>query len=200
MLYIDAQRIVKLMINALSINFENNWNPYRIAPKQDMIRALGAPEGVADRLRVVAFAELQARDSFQWAADFFTEAPPEWRERWREFAAVENRHAQMLLDRAGELGVRLDERAVSDKLSRLCRVARDPVLFLFMISSAEERGMEAGFTIGEQMKPYDEVSAGIFRTIAEEEVEHVEMANKVLSGYNLEELKERARAANREIC
>jgi len=179
-------------MQSASFTFENNWGSFSLG-KPDSIRALSSPEGVADRLRVVAFAELQARDAFRYGAARFPEVPAEWREAWLRFAEVEDRHAQMLLSRMAELGVEPGARVVSDKLTRLCRKAEDAVTFLFLLSSAEERGMEAGQVLGEQMKAYDPVSAALFAQIAEEEVEHVETATAQLKGVELEPLRAKAR-------
>jgi uncharacterized ferritin-like protein (DUF455 family) len=177
------------------ITFSNNWSPFRtVLHKPDNIRPLTNPEGVADRLRVVAFAELQARDAFLWGAERFPEAPEHWRADWLRFAEVEDRHAQMLLSRMAELGVSADARTVSDKLTRLCRKAEDPVSFLFLLASAEERGMEAGSILGKQMQAVDAVSAALFAQIADEEVEHVASAKAALEGQCYDTLRERARA------
>jgi hypothetical protein len=99
----------------------------------------------------------------------------------------------MLLSRMGELGVSPGGRPVSDKLTRLCRKAEDAVTFLFLLSSAEERGMEAGEVLGEQMMPYDPLTAALFAQIAEEELEHVDTAKAQLGGVDLEPLRARAR-------
>ncbi len=188
-----------LQFKASDIEITNLWAPFRLG-KPDYVRPMGAREGVSDRLRLVAFAELQARDMFLWGAErYASEAPEALIAQWRAFATVENRHAQMLLDRMAELSVEPGERIVSDKLSRLCLKSNDPSIFLFLLSSAEERGMEAGFVLGEQMFPYDEVSARIFKQIAEEEVEHVEAANTAMAGLDLEALRVQARAINQML-
>ncbi len=175
------------------IHHANGYHPFRLG-KPDTIRPLSAPEGVADRLRVVAMAELQARDLFRYGAERFGALVPTlWGEHWRRFAEVEDRHAQMLLTRMGELGVDPAARLVSDKLTRLCRATEDPVLFLFLLSSAEERGMEAGNVLGKQMRAVDPASAALFAQIAEEEVEHVDSAHQALAPFALPELRERAR-------
>lgn len=175
------------------ITYSNGYQPFRIG-KPDTIRPLSAPEGVADRLRVVAFAELQARDLFRYGCERFGAlVPAQWRADWERFAAVEDKHAQMLLTRMVELGVDVGARAVSDKLSRLCRSTDDAVLFLFLLSSAEERGMEAGNVLGKQMGVVDAVSAALFAQIAAEEVEHVESARDALAPFAQPELRERAR-------
>lgn len=183
-----------------TIDLASNWQPFRVQThKPDSIRGLVAPGGVEDRLRVVAFAELQARDAFRWGAERFPDAPADWREAWLRFAEVEDRHAQMLLDRMVELGLDAGTRTVSDKLTRLCHLAEDPVTFLFLISSAEERGMEAGFTLGREMKKVDETSAAIFDQIANEEVEHVDMAKAALAPFDHAELQARARELSKRI-
>lgn len=176
------------------ITFINSWKPFQISlHKPDPIRALGKVGGVEDRLRVVAFAELQARDAFLWGAERFPEAPEAWRETWRRFAVVEDRHAQMLLSRMEELGLGVADRAVSDKLTQLCRRADNPITFLFLLASAEERGMEAGSILGKQMVAVDPISAALFAQIAEEEVEHVADAKAALAGHCPDTLRNIAR-------
>lgn len=188
------------MWKASEITKKNGWLPFRVASKGDPVRGLSSSEGVADRLRLVCFAELQARDVFLSGIERFTsQAPAEWIDAWRRFSEVEDRHAQMLLDRMSELGVDPAGRFVSDKLTKMCEAAGDPVLFLFLLSSAEERGMEAGFVLGEQMKAVDPESASVFARIAAEEVEHVAMARNALSGRSPEELQARARIVSAKV-
>ena len=184
-----------------SIHFDSGYLPFRpTAGKPDGVRPLGAVGGVEDRLRLVAFAELQARDLFRYGAERFSaSALPGWRETWLRFAEVEDRHAQLLLSRMHELGFAPGARTVSDKLSRLCRATDDVVLFLFLLSSAEERGMEAGVILGEQMQKVDATSAALFAQIAREEVEHVDAARAALAPYDAENLKERARLLSAQV-
>ncbi len=186
------------MWQASEITKETRWSPFQVrAGKSEAIRGLTALDGVADRLRLVCFAELQARDAFRYGAARFAEtAPKAWIEDWLRFAAVEERHAQMLLDRMAELGVEHGAKAVSDKLTALCEAAPDALTFLFLLSSAEERGMEAGSILGKQMQSVDPVSAAVFAQIAEEEVEHVAMAKAALKDHEEEALRVRARAVN----
>jgi uncharacterized ferritin-like protein (DUF455 family) len=177
------------------ITEQTGWRPFKTRlVKPDLIRAISTKEGIADRLRVVAFAELQARDAFLWGVERFPEAPADWRKSWAEFALVEDRHAQLLLNRMSELGVDPGERWVSDKLTKLCKEATDPVTFLFCLSSAEERGMEAGMALGKQMQPHDAISAAIFAQIAQEEVEHVNMAKAALAECVYDDLRARAKS------
>ncbi len=182
-------------MRSANIHFQNGYEPFRpTAGKPDAVRPLAAQGGVEDRLRLVAFAELQARDLFFYGAEKFAGQVPElWVNDWKRFAEVEDTHAQLLLTRMAELGLSPGARTVSDKLSRLCRAATDPVLFLFLLSSAEERGMEAGNVLGREMAKVDEASALLFARIAREEVEHVESARSALAPFAGAELQERAR-------
>jgi uncharacterized ferritin-like protein (DUF455 family) len=177
------------------VHYEKGYAPFRpTGGKPDGVRPLAAAGGVEDRLRLVCFAELQARDLFRFGAERFRTARPDWAAEWLRFALVEDRHAQMLLTRMGELGVDPGARTVSDKLSRLCRSADDVVLFLFLLASAEERGMDAGVVLGDQMRKIDPASAEIFAQIAREEVEHVEVARGFLAPFAPADLRARARA------
>lgn len=182
-------------MRAQDIQFKNAYSPFRpTRGRPDGVRPLMATGGVEDRLRLVAFAELQARDLFLYGAERFAAvAPAVWIENWERFAEVENRHAQMLMERMQELGVDPGGRSVSDKLSRLCRATDDVVLFLFLLASAEERGMESGVVLGEQMARVDARSAEIFAQIAREEVEHVEAARSALAPFAAAELQAKAR-------
>src|SRR5436309_133432 len=48
-----------------------DWNPFDIAPPgspQQAPRSINNLDGVGDRLRAAAFAEIQAREAFYWAA------------------------------------------------------------------------------------------------------------------------------------
>ena len=59
-------------MDANSIRFSDGYKPFRpVAGKTDPTRGLTAPGGVADRLRLVAFAELQARDLFLYGVERF---------------------------------------------------------------------------------------------------------------------------------
>jgi uncharacterized ferritin-like protein (DUF455 family) len=176
-------------------HFANQYAPFRpTSARADGVRALAALGGVEDRLRLVAFAELQARDLFRYGAErFAAEAPADWIADWLRFAEVEDRHAQMLLTRMLELGLDPGARTVSDKLTRLCYAAGDATMFLFILSGAEQRGMEAGQILGEQMRTIDPASAAIFAQIAGEELEHVHSAHAALAPFMGAALRNRAR-------
>lgn len=177
-------------IVAKYINAANFWSPFVIQPRPEKMRALHSEHGVGDRLRAVAFAEIQARDGFLWGANFFTTAPKQWRTAWLRFAEMEDQHAQLLLDRAAALGVSLGERAVSDSLLKMFHKADRPEVFYYSISTAEQRGMEVGLSMIEPMKEVDPVSAAIFERCALEEEEHIATASKHLHDFDLEALRE----------
>jgi uncharacterized ferritin-like protein (DUF455 family) len=129
-------------------------------------------------MRAAAFAEIQAREAFNWGADRWTDAPDALRSAWRGLAHAEDRHLGWLLKRMQELGIAVDEREVSDQLwvsLTSCVSARD---FAHYMASAEERGRKAGERFHEALLERDPVSAAIFGRIAEEEVEHIALAQK----------------------
>lgn len=183
-----------MQLQADSINYHTGYQPFRVAARADSMRSLESGAGVADRLRAVAVAELQARDGFLWAAEKFADsADTRWIDAWRRFAAVENRHAQMLLDRMAELGVSLEERQVNNKLINIFTQADSPEFFWYLIFTAEQRGMEVGLKMCDQIEKVDAKSAAVFRQIAEEEVEHIEEAKEQMAGLDIEALKARSK-------
>ena len=179
-------------ILAKDVTVKNAWKPFSVSNKPDRLRSINTIEGVIDRLRLVSFAEIQAREAFLWAAKTFFETPTEWREQWKKIAADENRHSQLLMDRLFELGGKIEDRLVSTFIYTQCIKAMDPILFTFIISSSEERGMENGLLMSTQMAQVDQKSAEIFALIAEEEKTHIQISNAILAEYNPMHLRERA--------
>jgi rubrerythrin len=135
-------------------------------------------EGVGDRIRIAAFAELQAVHGFRYGAAKFQDAPKSLRSEWLGLALAEERHLGWLTTRAKELGVRLDERPVSEDLWRSLVGCRSAEEFAWYMSHAEERGRLAGERFSVALAVVDPESASIFRRIAEEEVAHVELASR----------------------
>lgn len=166
------------------VNPAPEWLPFRIADRArgerpDPTRSMDTPEGVTDRLRAAAFAELQAQHAFEWAAEHFAgDASEGLRQAWRELAIAEKKHLHWLLQRLHELGSHESDRKVSDQLwlsLRACTSARDFALFM---ASAEERGRIAGERFHQAMLERDPISAKIFGDIAREEVEHIQLASR----------------------
>jgi uncharacterized ferritin-like protein (DUF455 family) len=139
------------------------------------MRAPHTKEGICDRLRAVAFAELQAHKAFDWAAGYFEDAPKALRIEWKGLALAETRHYTWLMNRLEELGGKPDERPVSNSLWYSIRTCTNARQFAFAVATAEHRGRLAGEKLFKKIKTHDAVSAEIFRKIAEEEVSHVEL-------------------------
>lgn len=159
-----------------------DWSPFvlakgKYAPEG---RNLKSPEGVGDRLRSAAFAELQAVRGFRWAAEQgFSDASAELRATWLMLALEEEKHLGWLLARMADLNQTPGGRPVSDVLWRSYLQCVTAEQFVRFMGSAEERGQIAGERFYELLKPIDLVSAEIFKKIAEEEAEHVRLARAV---------------------
>jgi len=161
------------------------WAPFKLAENQ----AFGAPtrpietlDGVGDRLRSAAFAEIQAREAFLWACVRFEDAPVALKEEWQTLAIAEHKHLGWLLTRLNELGFTAAERTVSDFLWKSFHQCEDARSFSLFMSSAEERGRKAGHRFHEFLAEKDPKTAEIFRAIAVEELEHVQLAEKFFPG------------------
>jgi len=158
-----------------------NWEPFDVTlPGERTVetRPIDTLPGIGDRLRTAAFAELQAREAFRWAADTFTDAAQELRQAWLGLANEEEKHMNWLLARMQTLGLSITERKVSDMLWQslmTCKTGRE---FAAFIATAEERGRKAGVRFKEAMAKTDPESARIFGQIAKEEVAHIEIAKR----------------------
>jgi uncharacterized ferritin-like protein (DUF455 family) len=157
------------------------WTGFTVLPRGELApgpRAITSREGIADRLRAAAFAEIQAREAFAWAAAHFEDAPSACRTAWKGLALAEDRHLNWLLRRLEELGFRSDERPVSDHLWVSLRSCTRADEFAHLIARAEERGRKAGERFREAMAVVDPISSAIFGKIADEEVEHIRLADR----------------------
>jgi uncharacterized ferritin-like protein (DUF455 family) len=158
-----------------------DWSPFLVAShsaKGDPIRALDQADGVGDRLRTAAFAEVQAREAFLWAADHFEEASGALKRTWRALALAEQRHLDWLLQRMQELSVPINARKVSDQLWHSLRACKKAEEFAVYMASAEDRGRKAGERFHQALKSSDPVTAEIFGKIAAEEIEHIALASR----------------------
>lgn len=158
-----------------------DWAPFAVLPRSERPkppRAIETRDGIGDRLRSAAFAELQAYYAFLWGAEKFEDAPAGLRSEWRGLALAEERHLGWLLKRMTELGIAVDEKPVSDWLwvsLTNCTSAREFAVFM---ASAEERGRKAGARFHEALAAIDPTSSKVFGKIAEEEVEHIRLADR----------------------
>ena len=156
-----------------------NWDPFLVCEPDEYApapRGINTPEGLGDRMRVAAFAELQAREAFRWAADTLLDSDDELRAAWRRISDDENRHLQMLLGRMAELGVRPEARPVSDRLWRSLRACQNTAAFVAYMRTAEERGRAAEESFRRQFAERDPVTAALFGKIADDEAEHIALA------------------------
>ncbi len=156
-----------------------NWAPFAVCEPDAYAaapRGINTPEGLGDRMRVAAFAELQAREAFRWAADTLLDADAELRAAWRRISDDEDRHLNLLLGRMAELGVKPEARLVSDRLWRSLRACRTAREFLAYMKTAEERGRAAEESFRRQFAERDPVTAAIFGRIADDEAEHIALA------------------------
>ena len=159
-----------------------NWDPFLVCDPDEYApapRGVNTAEGLGDRMRIAAFAELQAREAFRWAADTLLDATDEQRLGWRRIAADEDRHLKMLLGRMAELGIRPEERAVSDRLWRSLRACRTTQEFSAYMKTAEERGRAAEESFRTQFAQRDPVTSAIFGKIADDEAEHIAFAGSI---------------------
>jgi uncharacterized ferritin-like protein (DUF455 family) len=162
---------------------EYEWKPFDVArglegARGEAPRSIETLDGVGDRMRAAAFAEIQARDAFLWAAEHYSDAAPELKKAWRDLAREEDKHLNWLLKRMNELGIDVRARRVSDHLWHsliACQSARDFAVFM---ASAEERGRRAGERFHEALRVRDPETARIFGQIAREEVAHIELAKR----------------------
>jgi uncharacterized ferritin-like protein (DUF455 family) len=166
---------------------KRNWSPFVVTENGKHApgpRAINTQEGVCDRLRAAAFAEVQARDAFFWAAETFPhEAPSELCEAWKALAREEQKHLDWLLARLHALGETIASRPVSDHLWLslvTCKSAREFALFM---AGAEDRGRQAGERFHRDMLANDPTSAAIFGQIALEERSHIELAERFYGSF-----------------
>ena len=172
----------------LPLEANPDWNPFLLSSpgeRSDPPRSISTREGVGDRLRAAAFAEIQAREAFNWAASRFEDAPPSLRQAWQGLALAEDRHLQWLLSRLSELGIDVRERKVSQHLWLSFMACASAQEFAVYMANAEERGRKAGERFHKALYPADPVTAKIFGKIAEEEVAHIALAAKYFPAQGL---------------
>ena len=156
------------------------WSPYTIGIPARM-RSLHTPEGLGDRLRLIAFAERQAFHAFNEASERFTDAPAELIEAWKWVASEEAKHESWLLKRLEEIGQDVTAVPVSLNLYhslQQCKTARD---FAFYVSDAEERGRVGAEKFAEVLAQNDPITAAMFKQIAEEEKAHIALVHRFFS-------------------
>jgi uncharacterized ferritin-like protein (DUF455 family) len=157
-----------------------DWSPFVVCAPDERApsaRGMGGPDGLGDRLRTAAFAERQAFAAFVWAAENFSDAPAELRDAWRRIGLEEKKHLDMLLARMKELGVEIAARLVSDRLWRGLSSCATAAEFSALMREAEARGQAAEETFRRVLADRDPITAAIFGKIADDEAEHLALAD-----------------------
>ncbi len=165
-----------------------DWSPFAVCAPEEYApptRGIGTPEGVADRLRTAAFAERQAFEAFTWAADTLIDASDELRAAWRRIGLEEKTHLELLLGRMAELGVKPAERPVSDRLFRRLIQSKSASEFTVLMRDAEARGQAAEESFRRSLAQRDPATAAIFGRIADDEAEHLALADRLTGLKNL---------------
>jgi uncharacterized ferritin-like protein (DUF455 family) len=161
-----------------------DWTPFVVCAPEEYApgaRGMGGPEGLGDRLRTAAFAERQAFAAFMWAADNLADASEELRAAWRRIGLEEEVHLNLLLGRMAELGVGVSDRPVSDRLWRRLTTAKSAAEFAVMMREAEARGQAAEESFRRSLAQRDPVTAAIFGRIADDEADHLAVADRLAS-------------------
>lgn len=153
------------------------WSPYKIGTPQK-IRSLNTPEGLGDRLRLVAFAERQAFHAFTEASKRFLDADPKLIEAWKWVALEEAKHESWLLKRLEEIGADVTAVSVSLNLYYSLQKCQTPKEFALYVSDAEERGRVGAEKFAEVLASTDPITAAIFKQIAFEEREHIALVER----------------------
>lgn len=144
-------------------------------------RPLHFPEGLGDRLRTAAFAELQAIAAFQWAQkEFAATAPAELLAAWDWIIPQEQEHYDLLMARMVQLKVPVQGQAVSLGLWYSLVSQPNYKHFCSCMTEAEEKGRKAGERFYQYLLSRDPITAEIFGKIAREEAVHVEVARRFI--------------------
>ena len=162
-----------------------DWAPFDLitdGSRGEVPRPLQTAEGVADRMRAAAFAEIQAREAFLWAADRFSQGPGAAPEAllnvWKQLAKAEDKHLGWLLERMAVLGFDVRGRKVTDALWHSFMRCESAEAFCVFMANAEDRGRKAGERFEAELRSRDAVTAEIFGKIAREEIEHIALAER----------------------
>lgn len=152
------------------------WEPFVLCARGERPprpRAITLSEGLGDRLRTAAFAELQAVRAFGWALSRFDDLPPGLRDDYARLIQQEERHFALIMDRMAELGVNPAERPVWPAIWESVGKCDTGEQFCHYIANAEERGRQAGIQLCRALRDSDPKTAAIFQSIVDEEEEHV---------------------------
>ena len=155
-----------------------SWEPFVLAtPKQKapFPDPISHPEGLGDRLRIAAFAELQAARAFSWAAEHFSDVSEAVVAGWQRQIPEEKLHFRLIMERMNNLGVHPQQKPVSAQLSEnlyTCATGRD---FAITIATAEHKGRLAALKMASFLEHRDPITAQVFLRIAHDEIAHIQL-------------------------
>lgn len=161
-----------------------SWEPFVLAPpdeKAPFPKPMSHREGLGDRLRIAAFAELQAVRAFGWATENFADVSPKVIEGWQLQIPEEKFHFRLIMERMAHLGVHAHQKPVSASLSEslyACQTGRE---FAVKIATAEHKGRLAALKMAAYLENRDPVTAQVFLRIAHDELAHVQL---VIDNFN----------------
>ena len=156
-----------------------NWKPFVLcAPGQrpPRPRDIGLTEGLGDRLRTAAFAELQAVRAFTWAVSHFDDLPEGLGEDWRRQIPQEQQHYTLILERMAQLGIEVGAVPVAPLIWASVQECETGKQFCLYMASAEERGRQAGIRLCRALQDTDPDTVEIFQSIVADEEAHVALA------------------------
>jgi uncharacterized ferritin-like protein (DUF455 family) len=155
-----------------------SWEPFVLTPPDQpppVPQPISHRDGLGDRLRIAAFAELQAVLAFSWAAEHFKDVPLSLIEGWQRQIPEEKLHFRLLMERMSNLGVRPEQKAVSARLSEKLYTCESGKQFAIEIATAEHKGRLAALRIAEYLQDRDSVTTSVFLRIAYDEVSHIQL-------------------------
>jgi len=166
-----------------------NWTPFKVAEngaRGSKTRSISTQEGLGDRIRSAAFAELQAVHAFGWARTKFLDVPDWLSSGWDRVIREEKNHLDWLIARMEELEIDPSGREVSARLWNTLERSTSAGEFCYWITEAEEWGRRAAHAIAPQINARDPQTAAIFEKIAKEERFHVALGRRYVkfSGYS----------------
>ncbi len=161
-----------------------NWAPFRTLPpgsRTPPMRSARTRQGVLDRLSLVAFAELQAKEGFLWAIQNLKDASDGLRIAWGTLAQEEEKHLNWLLSRIRSLEGDPSERPFPLDLWESFTRCRSAEEFCRFMARAEDRGRVGREKLALILAETDVISAELFGLIAREEQAHIQLTEQFFS-------------------
>jgi uncharacterized ferritin-like protein (DUF455 family) len=155
-----------------------SWEPFVLSSPEQKLpfpQPMSHRDGLGDRLRIAAFAELQAVRAFGWASEHFKDVPISLIEGWERQIPEEKLHFRLIMERMSNLGVRPEKKPVSAKLSETLFTCETGEKFAIEIATAEHKGRLAALKMADYLQDRDPVTTRVFLRIARDEMSHVQL-------------------------